>query len=194
MDGFFARQQRSNSKVSSLCYCHDSVMEEYARYCESRVGEAHAGAQAQALPESAESNPQMKDDYEKSEVLQYLSGIIGEIKTLSAKQYISGIALEGMSRVLARLEEILCNLESGTRVDSEALERDLGIIDEILVEDLSTAIPAEQMNEWEKEAKVELKVYRKRLPKEMYDKIHRSFLRGKIHQKFGIGELTLFRL
>jgi hypothetical protein len=86
------------------------------------------------------------------------------------------------------------NLQSGSRFDSEALERDFVIIDELLVAELRACVSPEQFEEWEKEAKAELKVYKKRLPKETYEKIHGNFLRDKIHHKFGIGELSLFRL
>jgi len=38
MDNFFSAG-RGHSRVNSLCYCHDSVMSEYASHLESRVGE-----------------------------------------------------------------------------------------------------------------------------------------------------------
>jgi hypothetical protein len=50
------------------------------------------------------------------------------------------------------------------------------------------------MRGWEEEAKKELKIYRKRLPKETYQKILENFLRGKIHRLFDLGELSLFHL
>ncbi len=48
--------------------------------------------------------------------------------------------------------------------------------------------------EWEQEAKSELKVYRKRLPKETYQKILENFMRTKTHRYFEVGELSLFLL
>jgi hypothetical protein len=194
MDGFIARQQRGSAKVNSLCYCHDSVITEYASFQESRVGESTTGAKTQSEPSSSAMESDAGDERGKREILEYLSGIISEIKTLPAKQHFSVGTIEGIGRVLAKLEDATRNLETGTRVDSESLERDLGIIDEILVEELAPAIALEQMTDWEKEAKAELKVYRKRLPKEMFDKIHRNYIRNKIHQSFGIRELTLFHL
>jgi hypothetical protein len=183
MDGFFARKGRANSKLNSLCYCHDSVMEEYARHQESRVGESQDGKSIE--PESEET--------EKSEFLKIISQRIGEIKTLPAKQY-WGENFESINRALARLEEIKQNLETDSRIDSGALERDLGIAEEILMEQLREAVSVEQMAEWEKEAKAELKVYKKRLPKETYERIHRNFINGRIRRHFQIGELSIFHL
>jgi hypothetical protein len=66
--------------------------------------------------------------------------------------------------------------------------------DAILVEALLTAVSAEETAEWESDAKKELKVYRRKLPKEMYRKIQCNYMRGKVHQKFNIREFSLFRL
>jgi hypothetical protein len=191
MDGFFARQGRSTSRVNSLCYCHDSVMTEYARHSESRVGEHPEdadGAEKAGGPDSDKSQ-----DLDAKEVLGVISARISEIKSLVAKQYPAETP-EGMSRVLERLEGVRNDLESGTRMDSETLERDFGLIDRLLVEELRATIAQEEALEWEKEAKKELKIYKKRLPKETYDRIYSNFIGDKVHKKFGIGEFSLFHL
>ncbi len=192
MDRFFARPRRVSSRVNSLCYCHDSVMAEYASYLESHVGDA--SGDPQALPNACEADIERKNEPGKTEVLEFISARIDEIKGLSAKHYFHGSALEGIHRVLARLEAIGHNVETGSQVELEALERDLKIIDEILMAELRPMIPTERIAEWEKEAKKELKVYRKRLPKETFDKIRANYMRGKIRQWFHIDELSLFRL
>jgi hypothetical protein len=191
MDGFFARQHRATSKVNSLCYCHDSVMTEYATHLETHVGEA--SEQKPDASTSEESRRQQNDGFNLAEVLEYISARIGEIKSLVAKQYPVETP-EGMQRVISRLEDVIGNLQGGSRFDSEALERDFVLIDALLVTELQRCVPTEQMDAWEAEAKKELKVYKKRLPKETYEKIHSNFIRDKIHHKFGIGELSLFRL
>jgi hypothetical protein len=182
LDNYFA-QHRRNSKLSRLCYCHDSVMEEYAKYQESRVGES-AGEE---LPKSE------SDKSARLDILKCITERINEIKTLSAKQYFCENA-GGIHRAQTRLEEIKQNLETGSQIDAEALERDLGIVDEILMEELRPAIPVEQTAQWEKEAKSELKIYKKRLPKVTYERIHRNFIHSRIHQHFQIGELSIFHL
>jgi hypothetical protein len=191
MDGFFARQGRGTSKVSSLCYCHDSVMAEYARHLESRVGEhteEAADAEKAGTPDSDKNQ-----GLDAKELLGFISARISEIKSLVAKQYPVETP-EGLSRVMERLEEVRNNLESGTTMDSEVLERDFSLIDRLLVEELRACMPPEEVLDWEKEAKKELKVYKKRLPKETYDKIYGNFMGDKIHKKFGIGEFSLFHL
>jgi hypothetical protein len=192
MDGFFSRQRRGSAKINSLCYCHDSVMAEYDAYRESRVGEPEEGIEG---AETAASPPQKEENETGSrEAVEYLTGISREIKALMAERSLSESVLEGLKRVQDRLKDMLMPVDSGRHVDLETLERDLGMADAILVETLLTAIPKEEIKEWEKEAKAELKVYRKKLPKEMFSKIYDNFIHGKVHQAFNIREFSLFRL
>lgn len=191
MDGFFARQARGHSKINSLCYCHDSVMAEYATHLESHVGEHTEDAGDAPASGAHATDTDLAPD--RKEILEFISARISEIKNLVAKQY-SAETPEGMRRILERLEEIRVNVESGSRTDSEALERDFSLIDRLLVDELRACVLPEEALEWEKEAKKDLKVYRKRLPRETYEKIHDSFVSNKIHKKFAIGEFSLFHL
>ncbi len=185
MDGFLARHHGS-SKVNTLCYCHDSVMEEYASYLESRVGES-----PEKPPE--ERPAEEKDTAGIPAAMGLISERIGEIKALFAKQ-LHESTQAGVDRVLTRLGEVLENLQSAGRIDSESLERDLAIIDALLVTQLRSSIPPEQLSEWELEAKKELRVYKKKLPKETYEKIRGNYIHDKIHRRFNIGELSIFHL
>ena len=188
MDKFMARKRRPSAKINSLCYCHDSVMAEFAEYLECRVGEQEAEASSIASDHTGEDQPAQKD------IQDLLSARIAEIKELTTKQSLGSDGIEGIGRVLARLQAIAQELESGRSFDCEALERDLNMIDELLVAVLRNLVAPEETAEWEKEAKKELKVYRKRLPSETYQKIWDGFMRRKIHKKFGIGELSIFSL
>jgi hypothetical protein len=59
---------------------------------------------------------------------------------------------------------------------------------------LEAAIPLEKAAEWEQEAKTELKIYKKKLPKETYEKIRQNYLRGKVHAFLQVAELSVIRL
>jgi len=191
MDKFLARQHRSNAKVNSLCYCHDAVMTEYAAHLETRVGESPQ-EEGQSAPVDPEGASAKSDEANIGELAGLVAARIGEIKELLAKQYAEK-AREGLERVLSRLEEVL-QIRDADRIDSESLERDFTLIDDLLVAELRALVSPEEMLEWEKEAKKELKVYRKRLPKETYARIRENFMRDRIHRRFDIGEFSLFRL
>ena len=193
MDGYYARQTRGMSKVNSLCYCHDSVMEAYAGYLESRVGEA--ASEPGHETGAGDFSDSREEEFGKAAVSAFLSEKISEIESLLAKQY-ECCATENVSRALARLREILADAQSASMPDTEALERDLGIIDRLLCEELWAWIGAEEKEAWEQEAKNDkiLKVYKKQLPKESYEKMRASFFHDKTRKKFQIGELSLFRI
>ena len=190
VDNYLGKTRRPGEKLSTLAYCHDSVMSEYARHMESCVGEESA-AEGEAEAKSGGRKP--AGGMDKSEVMALISERIREIKTAREKQSVDGIR-EEINRALTRLEEIGQALQSDAQADFEAIERDLGILDEILVEGLRHSVPNDQIAAWEQEAKKDLKVYKKRLPKDLFLKIRENYMRGKVHKLFNIGDLSLFHL
>jgi len=190
VDGFLARH-RPGEKLSTLAYCHDSVMKEFARHLESHLGEAAPISEEEGAGKPAAAAPSEGPD--KNAVLAFISARISEIKTVREKQSASE-SCDTIDRVLSRLEEIGQNLATDKEAGFEALERDLGILDELFVDGLLPGIPPEQLAAWEQEAKKELKVYKKRLPKDVFQKIRENYMRQKVHQAFNVGELTLFHL
>lgn len=194
MDGFFSRQRRGSAKINSLCYCHDAVVAEYEAYRESRVGESEKDTEDAEGTEGTVAPQAVDNESETREAVEYINGIMKELESLATEQPLNDSILEGLNRVQDRLKDMLPAAGSGSHTDLETLERDLGMADSILIETLLTAVPGEQIETWEKEAKAELKVYRKKLPKEMYAKIYENFIHGRVHQAFNIREFSLFRL
>jgi len=193
MDTFQAKSSRGSSRVSTLFYCHDSVMSEFARYVEAHVGEkadTAAGESDAAVAPGAVAG----EGLEKTEVQQFINERIKEVKALAERQTAGDRELDGIDRVLARLGEINEDIEKASQLDFEAIEHDLSILDQILVDELETLVPSERLTEWDRESKKELRVYKKRLPKETFQKIHQNYLRVKLHREFDIGELSLFHL
>jgi hypothetical protein len=194
MDGYFSQKRLKDTRPGTLFYCHVSVMEEYARHLESHLGEGKAEeTAASGSPEG--TMPEKADGPDKNEILRFLNARISEIKSLFAKQYVvEKIGAEGIERIILRLEEIALSLDADQKVDYEALDRDLGILNESLVRELRTATDPEQAAAWEQEAKKELKVYRKKLPKETYQKILENYLHTRIRRHYSVGELSLFQV
>jgi hypothetical protein len=191
MDGFLAKRTHSTSIVSSLFYCHATVMEEYAQYLESHLGESKTPQGAAAGAAEPAAGPDIPD---KAAVIGFLGARIAEIKAVSAKLSLPEGEEQGTDRIVSRLEEIARDLETGSQADFESLDRDLAILDEALVRELHKGLPPGKIEEWEQQAKKELKIYRKKLPKETYAEIVKNFLRTKTRQFFAIAELSLFHL
>ncbi len=193
MDTWNSKPHRSSSRVSTLFYCHDAVMSEYARHLDAHLGESPSEEQAKseisASPESAPTDA----GPDKKSILKFLEERIAEIDAVRVK-HSSGDNGEGIDRVLSRLQEIAGSVGTEANIDLQALERDLGILDELLMSELRRTISQEQLDAWEQEAKRELKVYKKRLPRDTYAKILDNFRKSRIHRLFNVGELSLFHL
>jgi len=193
MDTYQSRPRRGSERLSTLFYCHDSVMAEFAAHLESHVGEGSAESpQPAAAPPADEAKKAEGPD--KETVVQFLAARLKEIESLLEKLHDREPALEAVGRVKARLVEIMAEVQVAVEPDAESLERDLGILDELLATELRLYLPEGRLAEWEQEAKSELKVYRKRLPRETYQKILENFIRGRTHRHFAVGELSLFLL
>lgn len=193
MDTWHSKPHRSSDRLSTLFYCHNAVMAEYARHLEAHLGEGPSEVPPKSS-ETGQTQAQSSDDGpDKNSVLQFLAARIREIELLREKHSL-GENSEGLDRTWSRLAEIVRSIGTEEQADFEALERDLGILDELLVAELRRGISQEQLDTWEQEAKRELRVYKKRLPKETYAKIVENFMRGKIHRLFSIGELSLFHI
>jgi hypothetical protein len=193
VDTWNAKPHSQSNRLSTLFYCHDAVMQEYARHLEAHLGEGPSQSTSESDQASQPQGRSSPEGPDKSTLLRFLEMRIREIKALQAKHY-QGENPEEMERILSRLDEILKSVSAEERADFEALDRDLGILDELLTSELREKVPTEQLDDWEKEARKELKIYKKRLPKETYEKIVGNFLRGKIHRHFDVDELSLFKL
>jgi len=193
MDTYQSRPRRSSERLSTLFYCHDSVMAEFAAHLESHVGEGSDESPQPAAASTADGEKETEGP-DKETVLQFLNARLKEIEKLREKLHDREPALEAVQRVQARLVEVVAEAQASQEPDAESLERDLGILDELLVAELQAYLPEGRLAEWEQDAKTELKVYRKRLPKETYQKILENFIRAKTHRHFEVGELSLFLL
>lgn len=183
MDSYFSRPRRSTEKLSTLVYCYDAVMQEFERF-----NEAHVGEDKTAEGATETGSPDRGPD--KASLLAFLEQRIAEIKSLPAKHSIA----EGIERILDRLVELTGGLTGRSELDYESLERDLGILDQLLISELTKLVPEEQAAEWAHEAKAELKVYRKRLPKETYARILENYLATRTRRLFNVGEMSLLHL
>ena len=193
MDTWHSKPRRGTDRLSNLFYCHDAVMAEYARHLEAHVGETAAEGQTEGEQTKSAQDESSDDGPDKNSILKFLDARIREIEAAQLK-HSPGEDGEAIGRVLSRLREIAASIGVEERIESEALERDLAILDELLTSELKRTVTQEQLEAWEVEAKQELKVYKKRLPKETYAKIVENFRRGKIHRLFNIGELSLFHI
>ena len=99
---------------------------------------------------------------------------------------------EALARALARLAEIAQEIETATRVDDEAIERDLDSIDRMILETLKSELGDAAIAELRKEAKSQLRSYKKNMEKEIFEQTLDNFTARRLRETNHIPRLSLF--
>jgi hypothetical protein len=82
-------------------------------------------------------------------------------------------------------------VSSAQSVDFRELDRDLAQMGVALSESLQQEMGPEKAKELQSEVKKEMKIYRKRLSKEMYQRLEKNYLDRKILTLHGLPEFSL---
>jgi hypothetical protein len=82
-------------------------------------------------------------------------------------------------------------VSSAQSVDFRELDRDLAQMGVALSESLQQEMGPEKAKELRDEVKREMKIYRKRLSKEMYQRLEKNYLDRKILSLHGLPEFSL---
>ena len=195
-EAFDAYDKRTHNRrrVNTMFYCEQAVESNFADYRLAQVG----GASGQAPgPSAADSAPQSSvrepsGAFSKSELLDFIARCSRDIS--DAVAYASGKAgiAEALARALARLAEIAQEIEATTRVGDEAIERDLDSIDRMILETLKSELGEAVIAELRKEAKSQLRSYKKNMEKEIFEQTVDNFTARRLRETNHIPRLSLF--
>ena len=97
------------------------------------------------------------------------------------------VSQRSSERVTALRSEVF----SAQSIDYRELDRDLGQMGVVLSESLQKEMGPEKAKELRAEVKKEMKIYRKRLSKEMYQRLEKNYLDRKILALHGLPEFSL---
>lgn len=181
--------------VNSLSYCHQEVLMAFEAHKEAYVG-ASPSERAGIDEDPAEKRNTLEADREK--LRRYLTATLDELGKARDHSQAAGRlhAVEAMERTLGRLRELLQELSDPQlqAIPYESLERDLAILDKLLLDAVQGDVTPETRAVWLDEAKRELKMYKKNLPRETYERILENYISKRIHQHFDLPTLSLFFL
>ena len=90
-----------------------------------------------------------------------------------------------------RVTALRSEVSSAQSIDFRELDRDLAQMGVALSESLQKEMGAEKAKELQSEVKKEMKIYRKRLSKEMYQRLEKNYLDRKILALHGLPEFSL---
>ena len=193
-EAFDAYDKRPNNrrKVNSIFYCQQAVEANFAEYRLAQVGGRPGQLPDTPAQDSAPSKQETSGTFSRSELLDFINRCSRDISLATANAAGKARIEEALTRALARLAEIAQEIEASHRVDAEAIERDLDSIDRMILETLKSELGEQVIAELRKEAKSQLRSYKKNMEKEIFEQTVENFAARRLRETNHIPRLSLF--
>lgn len=194
-DAYDKRGQKFQ-KVNSIFYCQQQVESAFADYRLAQVGGDSGEGQSQIAGNSTAQKSDESESLSKAVLFAFLQRCEEDLGLAAARAVESKrTALEGaIARACARLKEIRSEIDAVSRVDAEALERDLDSIDRIILEAGRETLGPDELQDIRKEAESQLRSYRKKMDKAIYEQTVQNFISRRLREMNGIPRMSLFYL
>ncbi len=186
----YDEKPRRGRKVNSLFYCQQEVEAMFAEYLESRVGGNHAG-QNEESNGTDEAKP-AGGQFNRAALIDYLTDHLASINRLMERN--EKRLAEVFARASSRLERIIEDLQTSDRVSLEALEADLTLVEEMILEGLREDAGEEALTGLKKEGNQQLRAYKQTMEREFFDQTLANFMANKLRERYSVPRLSLFYL
>ena len=164
-DSYDKRAARGR-KINTLFFCQQEVEALYFEYIEARIGsDFRPGTNGKTNGNGHETGAA---PFAKARLLEFLRERQAALESLSQTCANDWPLAETFARAATRLRQLLDEAQTVARVDTEALEQDLTIIEEFLLDGLKQSLGAEALAKLEKEAHKQLRSFREKMGKEKY--------------------------
>ena len=193
-DAYDARAQKYR-KVNSIFYCQQAVESAFAEYRLAQVGGGPGSAGSES-DESSDARRTSEQAFPKDVLFEFLNKCDAELQAAALQASASGCTeLENaIDRARQRMKEIVTEIELSTRVDAEALERDLDGLDRMILEAARQSIGEEDSKKIRAEAKSHLRSYRKKMDEAIYEQTVQNFFSRRLREINNIPRMSLFYL
>jgi hypothetical protein len=190
-DAYDARR-RKYRLVNSVFYCQQEVESTYAEYRLAQVG-----GKATEISETAKSDErEIAPAFPKSVLLEFFARSDAELS--SAQQY----AEEGdrpqvkdaIERARARLRALAEEVKVSAAPDAESIERDMDLIDRLVLDQLRLSAGEEGLRALGREAESLLKSYRRKMDRAVYEQTITNFIARRLREMNQVPRLSLFYL
>lgn len=203
-DGYDKRAHRGR-RVNSLLFCQQEIEAQYMDYCEAHVGSNGTGngtngtANGQHGNGNGNGNGNAKKSadaspFAKARLVEFLAEHDELLENLRVRNAATGPLAETFARAVARLQQLRNDIESAAHVDTEALERDLTSVEELILTGLKQAVSADALAEIEADAKRQLRTYREKMGKEIYEQTRANYVARRLRELYQVPRLSLFYL
>ncbi len=185
-DGYDRRLSRGR-RVNSLFFCQQEVEALFQEYVESRVGAVHRSGNGAA------QNGHGDSQFTPATVIDFLKGQCEVLWRLEAKHAETALK-ETFTRTSERLSQIIEDLESTGFFAPEALEMDLMMIEEVILDGLREYAGEEKLKQLRKEGNERLRRYKQSMEREVYEQTIGNFVSQRLREIHQIPRLSLFYL
>ncbi|HSR70134.1 MAG TPA: hypothetical protein VLU25_19555 [Acidobacteriota bacterium] len=175
---FEAAEKRGRPAPRSLYYCHPAILEAHQEHQQAMLGkdeeEDREGMERRRQEDGLElSRPKITAD---------IGRILALLEARSAEPY---------GRACRRLEALKQEVEGASFVSFEEVDRELSEIGASLADELLEELPGESVGELKKEIRRETRVYKKKLEKESFERLQRSYLQRRLLEEQGLPPFSL---
>jgi hypothetical protein len=191
---FDAYNQKSSRgrKINSLLYCQQEVEAMFLEYVESRVGLGNDSSNDVRTGNGKEANGRPEDHFKPEAIIEYLTEHQEALEKLASKHSTDTILSETFSRTAARLAEIIADLRESKNISPEALEIDLTMIEEVILDGLRASVGEEKLAQLQKEGNQQLKSYRQSMEPAVYKLTLDNFSARRLREQYHVPRLSLF--
>ncbi len=166
---FESAAQRQKRSPRTLYYCHPAVIEAFEEFRQAEVGrsEEHDGAGT--------------ENGEPEDLSSLLKGLERQIA-------------DRPGEVFARVRQQLSELSQASRRGAarpEDVDRALNRMGALLADWAREQLPDEQLKELRRKVRSQLKIYKKRIDPEMFERLEKSYLDKRLREEAGLPEFSL---
>lgn len=204
-DSYEAKPRRRT--VKSLLYCQEEVEAQFAEWRERQTG-AHATDDAASVTDAASNGrgDQARGDaatdgdalpFPREAIMAHLASSRDETKRArDARRDAHGddALCETLARAAARLDELERDFAAAARPDAEQLEAALSDLEAMLDRAVRAAVEPERIEARRLEAEQQLKPYRARMERTVYEQTRENLVAKTLREDCGVPRLSLFYL
>ncbi len=185
-DGYDKRQHRGR-KVNTLFFCQQEVEAIFLDYTAAHVG-ANGNGHAEQKAE-ADASP-----FSVKRILDFLHEPHALLADLSRTHENDWPLAEVFGRAAARLHEIIAALNESSVFNAEALETDLTLIENVILEGLKQCADAETLKTLDKETNKQMRAYKDKMEAAVFEQTRQNYLARRLRETYRVPRLSLFYL
>ena len=190
-DSYDKRAHRGR-KINTLFFCQQEVEALYLEYIEARIGSAFrpgANGSANGNGHGTEAAP-----FAKARLVEFLRERQTALESLSQVCADDWPLAETFTRTAVRLQQLFNEVQTAAHVDTETLEQDLTITEDLILDGLKQSLGAEALAALEKEAHNQLRAFREKMGKEIYEQTISNYVARRLREQYQVPRLSLFYL